>query len=175
MPKCAGTSVESMIRKYASNVGGCPWARRTKNIRNKEMFDLIKEYKDYFKFTFCRNPYSRMVSLYHFLKYHNKFDFKKFVKLVGQFLDTNPEKVYRKIPYNTTFLRRPNRTWNNLEKYDFTAEVQYPLGDIGNGNNAYHLLPQYYFVSNGIDFICRFENLQEDFNVVCDKIGISRQ
>jgi chondroitin 4-sulfotransferase 11 len=26
-----------------------------------------------------------------------------------------------------------------------------------------------------LDFICKFENLQEDFNVVCDKIGISRR
>ena len=43
-----------------------------------------------------------------------------------------------------------------------------------------HFQPQSEFVCDKdencrVDFIGRFENLQEDFNIVCDKVGISRQ
>jgi chondroitin 4-sulfotransferase 11 len=175
IPKCAGTSIERTIKKHASNVEGCLWARETKNIRNKYMFDLIKNYNDYFKFTFCRNPYCRLVSLYTFFNYHNKFDFKKFTKLVGEFLDTAPEKVFKKVPYNTSALRcvmNPSKGKPGAGSYDFTNEIQYPLGELGGGNSAYHFLPQYYFVSEGIDFIGKVENIQQDFDTICNKVGI---
>jgi hypothetical protein len=43
--------------------------------------------------------------------------------------------------------------------------------------DAYHLYSQYSILTplKGIDFIGRFENLQEDFDTVCDKIGIPQQ
>lgn len=35
-----------------------------------------------------------------------------------------------------------------------------------------HHKPQSYFINKNIDFIGRFENLQGDFNLVCEKLGI---
>lgn len=44
------------------------------------------------------------------------------------------------------------------------------IGIMGN-----HCLHQHKFINDGINFIGRFENLQNDFNIVCDKIGIPQQ
>ena len=38
-----------------------------------------------------------------------------------------------------------------------------------------HFTPMKYFLDYNIDFIGRFENFQEDFNIVCNKIGIQQQ
>jgi len=43
-------------------------------------------------------------------------------------------------------------------------------------NECYHAdQGQTYWLNDKIDFIGRFENLQEDFNTICDKIGIPRK
>ena len=41
--------------------------------------------------------------------------------------------------------------------------------------NPYHGLPQLSFLNKNINFIGKFENLQEDFDTICDKIGIPKQ
>ena len=40
------------------------------------------------------------------------------------------------------------------------------------GGLCFHFKNQFYWYDEDLDFIGRFENLQEDFNIVCDKIGI---
>ena len=39
----------------------------------------------------------------------------------------------------------------------------------------HHWHQQYDFIRIPMDFIGRFENFQEDFDIVCDKIGLARQ
>ncbi len=88
-------------------------------------------WSDYFKFTFVRNPYEKIVSQYHFNGY--KFGFK-----------------------DSTF-KEYIKAWNAGKKIS--------------SNPQSHL----FYINEKLDFIGRFENLQQDFDTICDKIGIARQ
>jgi hypothetical protein len=84
--------------------------------------------------------------------------------------------------FKFSFVRNPwdrcVSAWRYNIKKKFTPRgapfVEFVRGleseEIGN----YKYLNQYDFVK-GCDFIGRFENLQEDFDTICDKVGISRQ
>ena len=41
--------------------------------------------------------------------------------------------------------------------------------------NDRHIIPQVSLIPDDIDFIGRFENIIEDFNTMCDKIGMGQQ
>jgi Sulfotransferase family len=94
-----------------------------------------EQFAAYFKFSFVRNPWDRLVSEYK----------------------------YRGHPMRMTF-----RTWllERLPKPGFT--------------DAYcHLVPQHEFLYDGsgrllADYVGRYESLQADFDVVCDRLGIPR-
>jgi hypothetical protein len=164
IPKAGGTTIESTLFQYASDSCGTRWAKENKCYRNKELFNIIEEYSNYYTFTFSRNPYSRIVSLYNFFEFHNSMSFKCFLNKVCEFIDLGTEKIYKERSNNATDLQV------NLRK-----ACNYPFND--NGNIGYHILPQSYFVAqkNHINFIGKMEALQQDFDTVCDKTGIPKQ
>jgi len=88
-------------------------------------------WNDYFKFTFVRNPFEKIVSQYHFNRHKwgfKDFTFKEYVK-----------------------------------KWSIGAKIsKYPQLNL-------------FYIDEKLDFIGRFENLQQDFNIICDKIGILQQ
>ena len=47
--------------------------------------------------------------------------------------------------------------------------------DIKVDNMDIHFRPQYTFIPEKPDFVGKFENLQEDYNKVCEKIGIKNK
>ena len=100
---------------------------------------------EYFTFSFVRNPFDRAVSTYKFL---------------------NSESCM-KWPW-------ANRKIHNLVKSMSFDEFIKNLFKIRNK----HITLQFNYITHTslkMDFIGKFENLQEDFNIICDKIGIPRK
>ena len=88
-------------------------------------------WSDYFKFTFVRNPYEKIVSQYHFNGY--------------------------KLAYKGSTFKEYIKAWNAGKKIS-----RFPQSHLS-------------YINEKLDLIGRFENLQQDFNTICDKIGIPQQ
>ena len=156
IPKTGGTSIEQFfkpdilpdVRNYDCFYG---WDKKHKFWRQhatmQQINDLYeKDLTGYFKFGFVRNPWSRALSDFIWMtEVHTPF-------IKGSFVDY-------------LLLR------NNFKRIMIKQRRKYRMD---------HIIPQsdFLFDADGnllVDFIGRFENLQEDFNTICDKIGIPRQ
>lgn len=142
IPKTAGTSI-----LYC-------FTEKRINRDHASYFDYVKadssRFKQYFRFSFVRNPYDRAVSFYEYLKRGgNQMDDLYFQKLI--------EKKY-----------------NTFEK--FILEYL----DINKIHEHVLFRPQYLFIYNHknesqVDFIGKYENLGTDFKLICNKMGVSFQ
>lgn len=134
--KTGGSSIEklfgqkkihSFAKKYKKQIGSKKW-------------------DNYFKFTFVRNPWDKMVSQYFYIQKNQQGKYKlTFREFISAF-QSCPEKEYINgvgIPVRFNPVQLP-----------------WILDDDGNCL---------------VDFIGRFENFQEDFGIICDKIGIPKQ
>ena len=138
-PKTAGETINYFLCKQRH-----PVHKHKKLKFFEDKYDL----KDYFKFTFCRNPWSQVVSFY--------FHFKRLKRCA------------------------PLYSCNIANNFSFSDYCKKMFQDKPSFPNDYWHDSHYSFLLNSkndvnIDFIGKFENLQEDFNIVCDKIGIPPQ
>ena len=142
--KTASTSVTRVLK----NIEG----KKTHHGHHHILYDINPRTKDYFKFTFVKNPWARLVSRYFFLLQTNRY--RQFVPKQGLNFDS----------------------FKAFVKSDWPGEPRPPL----KGKLRGPFVNQIDWISdeNGVvltDFIGRFENLQEDFNIVCDKVGIPQR
>jgi len=182
-PKTAGTSIKKALKLYENKIltesSPC-FAGQWKGTLNAQMFDFKFSRADFtkllihqefgpdvwdniFKFSFVRNPWDRYISNWHWLTRKEKtyplkgwkargwkgedgnISFKNFVE--------QTEKIYVRGPDGTKPFRQ-----NGVYQHD-----------------KWHLWNQIDHLKNKdgiieLDFIGRFENLQEEFDDVCNKL-----
>lgn len=149
IPKTGGRSIEKLLNGIGKSIEFQEgWDEENKtwyqHLTIKQIFNLRENCKDYFKFSFVRNPWDRMVSDYFYFMKHG---------ISGEFKD---------------FLTESKTYFNNFPKFN------------GNVGCKDHRLPQIHFLLDknndySIDFTGKFENLQQDFDIICNKIGIPPQ
>jgi chondroitin 4-sulfotransferase 11 len=155
--KTASVTIRTLLNQYSdirygnfSNKNPHITARDVK----KELFvNDTKKFNSYFKFAFVRNPWERMVSWYEFMcKQVHKIESEKYNNVATNYA-----------PYKKMCL------------LGFDGYIRFQHEKKNSGFFGYE---RYYSDKNGnnlLDFIGKLENLQEDFNTICDKIGIPRK
>jgi hypothetical protein len=136
IPKTAGTSiVKSLFNATARHVRYVEYQAAD-----------TKKFERYFKFTFVRNPWDRVVSTYFFLKKGGLNELDK------NWSDQNM------VSYNSF----EDFVVNWLTEENIWSWV--------------HFYPQYYFFydddgNNMMDYVARFENIEEEFRFIRERLG----
>ncbi|MDR8393929.1 sulfotransferase family protein [Aliifodinibius sp. S!AR15-10] len=138
VPKTAGLAVS---RALFGNLGG---SHKTV-IEYKRIFGLYDFYS-YYSFSFVRNPFTRLVSAYTFLKNGG--------------------------------INKKDRKWARENIASYKSFESFVLNWL-NAENIWsyiHLLPQHHFLCENdepqVNFIGRFENLQQDFQKICKELNV---
>lgn len=131
IPKTAGSSIiEALFPELKGQ-----WGRYRSHYLPQEYTTEL--WVNYFTFCFIRNPWDRMVSLYHYWKWCNSY--------------TNHDQAF--ISFEEFCLSFPKAMANTRHRYrqiDFISR---------NGQK--------------VDFIGKFENLEDDFKFICNKFSFS--
>ena len=118
--------------------------------------DLRTMYSDYFKFGFVRNPWDRLVSCFH-------------SKILT---DRNINNAYFKNGVSNA-LSGFSQFKAVMNFKDFAVEI----AKIPDSDSESHFLSQHKFITDEsgklmVDFLGRFENLEQDFACICKRIGL---
>ena len=149
VPKCATRSTEALLDKHTE--------------RTKLRSPYQEDWNNYFKFTIVRNPWDRLLSTWK-----NKCNYRNPIPS-GPIAPTfRPGGRYYKMytPYSKCFKSFIRALSTNPDSFYMPRE-----GKIDRHVRMYsELLP-----FDNINYIGRFEYIQQDVDVICEKIGIPRQ
>jgi len=151
--KCASSSLKRALSKVDNFNKFFHHGAKSEDYKNNQM----TKYSDYFVFANIRNPYERAVSSWMYLQ--KDFPFEK--KLAPPVERNFPKGLSLK----DTFKNLPKSNGKqDRSNHDYIHITQQQVDTLLNKEGK--------FIT---DMLIRFENLQEDFNTGCDKIGIPQQ
>jgi len=125
-------------------------------------------WSEYFKFAFVRNPWDRLVSMHNY-KLRRTQTWNDFMsEFQGHMINMNMDiQELQSRAFSQPVEEKNNDHCMKIDVPDFRKFASDPD------------TPQTKWLVSGddliVDFIGRFENLQQDFNTVCDRIGIPHQ
>lgn len=164
IPSCAGTSIEKAIV-------GFDWFKKdwsTKHLTSHQAKILYSKYwDDYFKFAFVRNPWPRTISLAKnpthgvYVDHSNKYiDFNRDIQIPHYILRNHPQ-----CNLNSNWLKQSQGFELFCPHQQKDLYIKQPI------KNSIYLN----YLLEDLDFIGRFENLQEDWLFISEKIKIKKQ
>ena len=204
-PKVASTTMKSILKTDRSKLiyhlisdehtlGEYNFARlNTRPYGQNSYPPLVFEdkFKDYFKFGFVRNPYDRYVSAYKMcIREAGAGNRAGFTVALGWF-DKSGAKTRSggklrsgaraKAKYLASKYKKHTRE-NFREFFEKTIPYETDPNKMSKARHAaainHHWAPQIHFVPSDrvkLDFVGRFENFEEDFKFVLDKLGITHE
>ena len=153
LPKTGGTSILKPLHKLCDESKfktGHPKLRLVDNSYHLigKSTD-IKLPADYAVYTIVRNPFQRVVSAFFYLK-------------------SRVSKWQNDLNFCTK---------HELDRCNFSEFVKYKLNDVSHYFHFRNIIGDYILKKDigRVDSIGRFETLQQDFDIICDKIGIPCQ
>jgi hypothetical protein len=148
LPKTGGTSINKFFNDTFDNNErhfGHPYL--SEYIYDKKT-DKHSNLNDYFKFTIVRNPYDRLVSAFFYIKEDSEF------------------------PFDISFRKKWKLKDDTFESF---VKEKLPIILANKDTRPRHFKPQVEFGTTGLDYIGSFNTMQDDMNIICNKIGIERQ
>ena len=164
IPKCAGTSIEKHLRKFTRLKLMDPKILNNQEVIEKnltrtgsihalerhlsalEIRNLVgsKRFKEYFKFSFVRNPFSRLVSFYNFVLRLKRPDTSKLQVRLALESTSFKDFIYHSLQEEKMEL------FFNQHMYIYDDNLK-----------------------NFMDFTGKVENIQDDFSYVVEKLSLN--
>jgi hypothetical protein len=155
IPKNAGMSIEKALGGNLKRIHRGP-NRGKHGTPNDKKYKKTWKNLDYFKFCFVRNPFDRVVSAY---EYDHKMSFVKGYAMRKKGADTARRLKVRSL----------GKEGFNIFIESFYKKMKKKAPPV------WYKRQQFWIRNFKYDFIGRVENIDKDFQIVCDELGIENK